>query len=152
MKPMLLLVEDDDAIAELVAMHLRESNFDVQRESNGAAAMRAAAQRRFELVILDLMLPGADGLDVCRHIRALPDYVPLIIISARTTETHRILGLELGADDYLPKPFSVLELVARVRALLRRTDRLRDPGNGAAVIRFGKFTLDPIKRELRRAE
>jgi len=152
MKPMLLLVEDDDAIAELVAMHLRESNFDVQRESNGTAAMRAAAQRRFELVILDLMLPGADGLDVCRHIRALPDYVPLIIISARTTETHRILGLELGADDYLPKPFSVLELVARVRALLRRTDRLRDPGNGAAVIRFGKFTLDPIKRELRRAE
>lgn len=123
----LLLVEDDDAISEVVQVNLASAGFEVRRERDGLAALRAVSDCRFDLVLLDLMLPGADGWDVCRHLRAQPEYVPLIIISARTTEAHRVLGLELGADDYLPKPFSVLELLARVRALLRRAERLRAP-------------------------
>ncbi|MEO8038321.1 MAG: response regulator transcription factor [Betaproteobacteria bacterium] len=151
MKHDVLLVEDDNAIADVVALQLREAGFDIHREGDGDAAMRTISARRFDLVILDLMLPGADGLDVCRHLRAQPDYVPLIIISARTSETHRILGLELGADDYLPKPFSILELVARVRALLRRAEKLH--GNGATnpALRFGDYVLDPLRRELKSA-
>lgn len=146
----LLLVEDDDAIAEVVALHLREAGFHVHRESDGRKAMATVDRQTFDLVVLDLMLPGADGLDVCRHIRARVDYVPLIIVSARTTETHRVLGLELGADDYLPKPFSVLELVARVRALLRRAERLRNGETASPELRFADCVLDPIRRELRR--
>jgi DNA-binding response OmpR family regulator len=152
MKPALLLVEDDDAIAEVVTLHLRESGHEVRRESDGHAAMHAVTAQRFDLVLLDLMLPGADGLEVCRHLRAQAEYVPLIIISARATETHRVLGLELGADDYLPKPFSMLEMVARVRALLRRAERQRAPAGSTPALRFGPCSLDPVRRELRRAD
>ena len=132
----LLLVEDDDAISDVVQVNLSSAGFDVRRERDGLAALRAVSDCRFDLVLLDLMLPGADGWDICRQLRAQPEYVPIIMISARTTEAHRVLGLELGADDYLPKPFSVLELLARVRALLRRAERLRDfEGHGYAASR-----------------
>lgn len=146
----LLLVEDDDAISDVVQLNLVSAGFDVRRERDGLAALRAVSDERFDLVLLDLMLPGADGWDVCRQLRAQPEYVPLIIISARTTEAHRVLGLELGADDYLPKPFSVLELLARVRALLRRAERLRAPAAAAREIRFGSNRLDPVRREVHR--
>lgn len=144
----LLLVEDDDAIADVVALQLCGSGFDVHRESDGLAAMRTASARRFDLVILDLTLPGVDGLDVCRQLHGRPDPPPLIIVSARASETHRVLGLEMGADDYLAKPFSVIELVARVRALLRRADRRGRCGDAAAALRFGSHVLDPLRREL----
>lgn len=152
MKKQLLLVEDDDAIADVVQLNLVEAGFEVRRESDGAAAMRRIEAQRFDLVLLDLMLPGADGWDICKQLRALPDYVPLIIISARTAEAHRVLGLELGADDYLAKPFSVLELVARVRALLRRAERLREPATVTPQLRFGEFHLDPVRREVTRGD
>lgn len=146
----ILLVEDDDAIADVVKLNLDEAGYDVSRESNGTEAVRRIDGQRFDLVLLDLMLPGADGWDICKQLRALPEYVPLIIISARSAEAHRVLGLELGADDYLAKPFSVLELVARVRALLRRTERLREPAPATLRLRFGDFSLDPVRREVRR--
>ena len=146
----LLLVEDDDAIAEVVTLHLREAGFQVRRERDGSVAIQVVTTDRFDLVLLDLMLPGADGLDVCRQLRTRPDHTPLIILSARATETHRVLGLELGADDYLPKPFSMLELVARVRALLRRAEKQRSPAGPAPTLRFGSYDLDPVRRELRR--
>ena len=100
------------------------------------------------MLILDLMLPGVDGLEICRRARAMPRYTPIIIISARSTETHRIVGLELGADDYLAKPFSVLELVARVKALLRRVDALAKGAQGQAdaSLRQGRLLIDPIAR------
>lgn len=148
----LLLVEDDDAIADVVRFNLAEAGYDVLRENDGASALKTLGARAFDLVLLDLMLPGLDGWELCRHIRALPAYVPLIIISARNAEAHRVLGLELGADDYLPKPFSVLELVARVRALLRRAERLREPTAQTQPVRFGDWCLDPVRRELRRGD
>ena len=142
----LLLVEDDDAIADLVQLHLGEAGYEVQREADGAVAMRAIDRQDFAMVLLDLMLPGADGWDVCRHLRERPAYVPLIIVSARSAEVHRVLGLELGADDYLAKPFSILELVARVRALLRRST-LRDE---ELLLRVGTLQLDTVSREVTR--
>ena len=146
----LLLVEDDDAIAAALRLHLEEAGYRLQRESDGLQAMAAIDRQRFALVLLDLMLPGADGYDVCRHLRQRHADVPVIMLSARSAEVHRVLGLELGADDYVAKPFSMLELVARVRALLRRIDQLRaQPPPAATELRFDRWRLDTVRRELR---
>ncbi|MEO6277331.1 response regulator transcription factor [Roseateles sp.] len=148
MPPRLLVVEDDDAIADLLQQQLQLAGYAVHREADGRQAMLAIDAERFDLVLLDLMLPGADGFDVCRHLQARHRQTPVIIISARSAEAHRVLGLELGADDYLVKPFSMLELVARVRALLRRVELLRQP-QAEATLRFGPHhRLDTLSREL----
>ncbi len=150
MNEQLLLVEDDDAIAGALRLHLEEAGYRLHREADGALAMAAIDRQRWDLVLLDLMLPGADGWDVCRHMRARHADVPVIMLSARSAEAHRVLGLELGADDYLAKPFSMLELVARVRALLRRIEQMRQAPAPTAELRFGPFVLDTVRRELRR--
>ena len=147
----LLLVEDDDAIADALRLHLEQAGYRLHRESDGALAMAAIDRQRWDLVLLDLMLPGADGWDVCRHLRTRHPDVPVIMLSARSAEAHRVLGLELGADDYLAKPFSMLELVARVRALLRRMDQLRSAPAASTELRFGAagdWQLDTLRREL----
>ena len=150
MNEQLLLVEDDDAIAAALRLHLEEAGYRLHRESDGLQAMAAIDHQRWDMVLLDLMLPGADGWDVCRHLRAQHADVPVIMLSARSAEAHRVLGLELGADDYLAKPFSMLELVARVRALLRRIEQLRSSPAPASELRFGPFRLDTLRRELLR--
>ena len=150
MSPHLLLVEDDDAIADALRLHLEEAGYRLHRESDGLQAMAAIDRQPWDLVLLDLMLPGADGWAVCRHLRARHPDVPVIMLSARSAEAHRVLGLELGADDYLAKPFSMLELVARVRALLRRIEQLRAAPVPATVLRFGPWALDTVRRELLR--
>ena len=136
-----LVVEDDRDIAELVRRYLEKSGFDVEILSSGRDALTALAQQPPDLVVLDLMLPHVDGLDICRAIRsnAATAAVPVIILTARTEEAERILGLELGADDYIAKPFSPSELVARVRALLRRVHR--EP-SAAARVSYGPIVLD----------
>lgn len=146
-----LLVEDDNAIAGALRLHLEDAGYRLHRESDGLQAIAAIDRKRWDLVLLDLMLPGADGWDVCRHLKARHADIPVIMLSARSTEAHRVLGLELGADDYLAKPFSMLELVARVRALLRRVDQLRSAPSVAIDLRFGSFRLDTLRRELTRA-
>ena len=109
MNEQLLLVEDDDAISAVLRVHLEEAGFRLHRESDGQRAMAAIDRQRWDMVLLDLMLPGADGWEVCRYLRARHADVPVIMLSARSAEAHRVLGLELGADDYLAKPFSMLE-------------------------------------------
>ena len=148
----LLLVEDDDAIADALRLHLEQAGYHLHREADGRHAMAAIDRQRWDLVLLDLMLPGADGWEVCRHLRERHADVPVIMLSARSAEAHRVLGLELGADDYLAKPFSMLELVARVRALLRRVEQLRAAPTMAATLRFGDCRLDTTRRELQRAD
>lgn len=148
----LLLVEDDDAIADALRLHLEQAGYRLHREADGLQAMAAIDRQRWDLVLLDLMLPGADGWDVCRHLRSRHADVPVIMLSARGAEAHRVLGLELGADDYLAKPFSMLELLARVRALLRRIDQLRQAPAAVGLLRFGPWQLDTTRRELRRGE
>ena len=146
MNEQLLLVEDDDAIADALRLHLEQAGYRLHHERDGLAALAAIERQRWDLVLLDLMLPGADGWDVCRSLRARHPDVPVIMLSARSAEAHRVLGLELGADDYLAKPFSMLELVARVRALLRRLEQLRVQAPGE--LRFGRHRLDIAERRL----
>ncbi|MFN0185021.1 MAG: response regulator transcription factor [Aquabacterium sp.] len=148
----LLIVEDDDAIADALTLHLKEAGYRLHRERDGLLAMRAIDRQRWDLVLLDLMLPGADGWDVCRHLRQRHPGVPVIMLSARSAEAHRVLGLELGADDYLAKPFSMLELVARMRSLLRRIEQLRAQVQAPVELRFGSFRLDTATRRLFDAE
>ncbi len=152
MNEQLLLVEDDDAIAGALRLHLEEAGYRMHREADGLRAMAAIDGQRWDLVLLDLMLPGADGWDVCRHLRARHADVPVIMLSARSAEAHRVLGLELGADDYVAKPFSMLELVARVRALLRRIEQMRALPAPTQDLRFGPFVLDTLRRELLRGD
>jgi len=148
MNERLLLVEDDDAIVDALRLHLEAAGYRVHRESDGRCAMVEIDRQHWDMVLLDLMLPGADGWDVCRHLRAHDSGIPVIMLSARSTEAHRVLGLELGADDYMAKPFSMVELVARIRALLRRIDQSRDRSAAAPDLRFGPFRLDIVRRAL----
>ena len=146
----ILIVEDDLHIAELLRMHLRDEGYVVEHAADGHAGLRELERSHWDALVLDLMLPGIDGLEICRRARAMARYTPIIIISARSSEVHRILGLELGADDYLAKPFSVLELVARVKALLRRTDALaRNARMDSGSLSIGELDIEPLAREVR---
>ncbi len=143
-----LLVEDDAHIANLLTLHLRDEQLHVVHCADGNEGLRQLQQGGWDALILDLMLPGVDGLTLCREARAMTRYTPIIIISARASEVHRILGLELGADDYLAKPFSVLELVARVKALLRRVDALaRNARLDTGSLSSNGLFIDPLARE-----
>lgn len=119
-----LIIEDDPDIASLIAMHLKDNGFEVQIETRGDEGRTAFDEGTFDLVLLDLILPGVDGLTLCRHVRSRNNYIPILMLTAKSTELDRVLGLEMGADDYLTKPFSVPELIARVKALLRRVEAL----------------------------
>lgn len=146
----ILIVEDDAPIAELLQLHLRDEGYEVMHMADGNEGLQALERGGWDALVLDLMLPGVDGLEICRRARAMAYYVPIIITSARSSEMHRILGLELGADDYLAKPFSVLELVARVRALLRRSQALAQNARlDAGVLVLGNLVIDPISREVK---
>jgi len=145
----LLIVEDDENIAELLQLHLREEGFDITHAADGNAGMEKLRQGGWDALILDLMLPGVDGLEICRFARTMTRYTPIIMISARSSETHRVLGLELGADDYLAKPFSMLELVARVKALFRRQEAMsQNLRLDAGTLTFGALTIDPLARDV----
>jgi DNA-binding response OmpR family regulator len=145
-----LVVEDDRHIADLIVLHLRDEHFEVVHSADGNEGLRLLEQGGWDALILDLMLPGVDGLEICRRARAMTRYTPIIITSARSSEVHRILGLELGADDYLAKPFSMMELVARVKALLRRVDAMSRNlhlDNGS-LAHDGLF-INPVTREVK---
>jgi len=143
-----LVVDDDATIAESVAVRLRAEGFEVQTAEDGPAAVVACASGDPDVVVLDVMLPGYDGLEVCRRIQAVRP-VPVLMLTARTDETDMLVGLGVGADDYLSKPFSMRELVARVNALLRRADRSAKP-RPAAPITLGDVELDLAERRVRR--
>jgi DNA-binding response OmpR family regulator len=140
----LLLVEDDARLASMVSDYLGEAGFRTTRAATGAAAMQLVASESFDAMILDLMLPDADGLDLCRSLRARSD-IPVLMLTARGDPLDRVVGLELGADDYLPKPFEPRELLARLRAILRR----RSAPDSGQVLRFGRLEIDRGAREVR---
>jgi len=145
-----LVIEDDRDIARLVELHLRDGGYSVTVVPDGKLGLRQALAKAYDLVILDLILPGMDGLEVCRHIRNRPEYTPVLMLTAKSTDVDRILGLEMGADDYLTKPFNVRELLARVKALFRRVEALRAKDTTAPqkAIRAGDLTIDPEKRKV----
>ena len=142
-----LVVDDDPGVLDVVAFTLRREGFDVDEERDGAKALQAARGHDYDLVILDVMLPQLSGTDVCRALRAESD-VPIVMLTARDAENDRVLGLDVGADDYVTKPFSSAELLSRVRAILRRRDLDRAIGNGAAVRSLGGLRLDLGRHEV----
>jgi len=147
----ILVVEDDPGIAELLQLHLKEANYVVEVTRDGSSGLERSKAERFDLIILDLMFPsGPDGLEVCRQLRTRPEYTPILMLTARATEVDRVVGLEIGADDYLTKPFGVRELVARVKALFRRIEVLEESGSGASnrPIEMRGLKIDPERREL----
>lgn len=146
----LLLVEDEYELARLVKRHLEDSGYQVVHVASGEAAVQVAAERAFDLVLLDLMLPGIDGIEVCRRLRNQAYYAPIMMLTARATEIDKVLGLEMGADDYLTKPFGLQELVARIRAIFRRIDQIAASvsGAGAMIEAGGEVRIDPNSREV----
>jgi DNA-binding response OmpR family regulator len=146
----ILVVEDDRDIAQLVELHLRDMGAEVTLVHDGAAALEIAQSQPFDLLILDITLPSIDGLEICRRIRASERYTPILMLTARSSEVDRIIGLELGADDYLTKPFSIRELIARVKALQRRVDALskREAPADAKLLAFGDLRIDVEKRKV----
>ncbi|MDY7102557.1 MAG: response regulator transcription factor [Actinomycetota bacterium] len=146
--PVIVIVEDDPHIADLVELYLRRDGFRVYVASDGTAGLAVIRQRRPALIVLDLGLPGQlDGIDVCREVRTTSD-VPIIVLTARDSETDSVLALELGADDYVVKPFSARELVARVKAILRRASGPRR--DDRPVVELGSIVVDLRRHEVRR--
>jgi len=143
----ILVVDDEPAIVDAVVYALRRDGFDVDTAADGREALEAARAGSYDVLVLDLMLPEVSGLDVCRMLRAESD-VPIVMLTARDAEVDRVLGLELGADDYVTKPFSTAELVSRVRAILRRRELDRTPAQGG-VVRVGNLELDLVRHRVR---
>ncbi len=146
---LILVVDDEPNIVQLARIYLERDGFQVRSAGDGKAALQAAKDLRPDLLILDLMLPGVDGFEVCRRLRAETNPVPIMMVTARDEDVDKILGLEMGADDYLTKPFNPRELVARVKAILRRGERAAAARAEQAPLRFADLTIDPARREAR---
>ncbi|MDI6900954.1 MAG: response regulator transcription factor [Anaerosomatales bacterium] len=143
--PKALVVDDEANIRELVRVYLDAADFSVDEAADGITALRLLGERAYDVVVLDIMLPEVDGVEICRRIRRTSD-VPVLMLTARREDTQKVAALELGADDYITKPFSPPELVARVRAVLRRATA---PSITEAPLAVGELTLDPASREVR---
>ncbi len=157
MPAQILVAEDQTDIRDLLVMNLQQAGYEVMAVADGVAALASQNELASDLLILDLMMPGMDGLEVCKALRARGRSTPILMLTAKSTELDRVLGLELGADDYLTKPFSLAELLARVKALLRRAEMLRAAQSGsgasgqasASMLRNGDLEILPVKRQVR---
>src|SRR5216110_3060295 len=145
-----LVVEDEASIASFVSLYLKNAGYEVRTASNGTEALASAQSDHPSLIVLDLMLPDIDGIEICRRIRQKSD-VPILMLTARDEDVDKIIGLEVGADDYMTKPFNPRELVARVRAILRRSTA-KGTDRESAVIRHGDLVVDAGRREAKVGE
>ncbi len=145
-----LIIEDDKSIIELLTIHLQDLLCEVKNTRNGVDALKIASRESFDLIILDLMLPGLNGMEVCRRIRQHDRATPIMILSAKSEEIDKVLGLETGADDYLTKPFSVREFIARVKVIFRRNEGAFNEShtNGNAILKFGDLEIDTDMRKV----
>jgi DNA-binding response OmpR family regulator len=146
----ILVVEDNKDLARLLEMHLRDLFFDVDLAFDGDQGLAKATTEMYDLIILDLMLPGLDGLEVCRRLRTRGGYTPILMLTSKSSELDRVLGLEMGADDYVTKPFSIGELLARVKAIFRRIDELKSEQRAGepTIVKAGALVIDPEKRHV----
>lgn len=142
----ILVVDDEPAVRNAVQRALRLESYEVEAAPNGSDALRTLALSSPDLIVLDVLMPGIDGLEVCRRLRKAGDSTPILMLTARDSVANRVEGLDAGADDYLVKPFALDELLARVRALLRRSS----PEGAEQLVRFSDVTLDPVTREVKR--
>jgi DNA-binding response OmpR family regulator len=147
LKRSVLVVEDQQDIANLVRVHLKDLDCQVKLAADGVTGLAAAEEKNYDLIILDLMLPELNGLEICRKLRAKANYTPILMLTSKSSELDRVLGLEMGADDYLTKPFSVLELMARVKAIFRRVDAVAARETKAQqLLAFGELAIDVERR------
>jgi DNA-binding response OmpR family regulator len=146
----ILIIEDDKDIARLVELHLMDAGYEVSLAYDGKAGLQLALSKPHDLIILDLMLPGVNGDEICRRVRVSSFYTPILMLTAKSTELDRVLGLELGADDYMTKPFSVRELLARVKALFRREEAFKNEAakEPPETVKAGELVIDPAKRKV----
>ncbi len=143
----ILVIEDNRDIAELLRLHLRDLGCEVRSAADGISGYEKAQAGRFDLIILDLMLPGIEGLEICRRLRGQSDHTPILMLTAKTSEVDRVLGLEIGADDYLTKPFSIRELLARVKAIFRRVELMSQASEAPPErLELGNISIDINKR------
>ena len=147
-EPAILLVEDEPDIADLLSIHLGDLGYRVDAVADGALGLQKALSYPYALIILDLMLPGLSGLEVCKQLRASARATPILMLTSKAEEVDKVLGLELGADDYVTKPFSIRELIARVRALLRRVELDQPESAEDEELVFGALRIEPAKRKV----
>lgn len=143
-----LVIEDDTSILELLDIHLKDLDCQVTKISNGRLGLEQALANDFDLIVLDIMLPEMDGLDICKEIRKEEIYTPVLMLTSKSEEFDKVLGLEMGADDYLTKPFSVREFIARVKAIFRRVDAMGKSEQQEKIIRAGDLEIDVNKRKV----
>ncbi|GAA1971918.1 response regulator transcription factor [Amycolatopsis minnesotensis] len=148
----ILVVDDDRAVRESLRRSLEFNGYQVELANDGAQALESIVANRPDALVLDVMMPRLDGLEVARRLRSTGDDLPILVLTARDTVSDRVSGLDAGADDYLPKPFALEELLARLRALLRRASQESQTGQQAETLSFADLTLDPGTREVRRGE
>lgn len=144
----ILIIEDNADLARLLALNLRDLSYEVDSAGDGPGGLAKAERMTYDLIVLDVMLPGLDGLEICRRIREKTAYVPILMLTSRSSETDRVVGLEMGADDYVTKPFSIVELLARIKAIFRRVEQLRQncAPSAAGRIESGDLVIDPERR------
>jgi two-component system response regulator MprA len=148
----ILVVDDDRAVRESLRRSLTFNGYDVELAADGEEALGQVAATRPDALVLDVMMPRMGGLEACRQLRAGGDDVPILVLTARDAVEDRVAGLDAGADDYLPKPFALEELLARLRALLRRSSSAPDPANPNTPLTFADLSLNAVTREVRRSE
>ena len=145
----ILMIEDDKSIVELVDIHLKDIHFNTTKAFTGNDGLDLALKNKYDLIILDIMLPDIDGVEICKIIRSEKKFTPILMLTAKSEEIDKIIGLETGADDYLTKPFSVREFIARVKAIIRRTEMVNNSkDNSEKIITCDQLTIDPQKRKV----
>ena len=145
----ILMIEDDVSIVELVAIHLKDNYCELTKAHTGTEGLNLATKNKYDMIILDVMLPGIDGIEICRRLRAEKNFTPILMLTARSEEIDKIIGLETGADDYLTKPFSIREFIARVKAILRRTEMGNsDKKIEEEIFKYDSLLIDPLKRKV----
>jgi DNA-binding response OmpR family regulator len=147
----ILIVEDDKNIVNLVSLHLKDQGFKTEHAATGPEGLKQTLEHDYDLIILDIMLPGMDGLEICRRLRSEKKTTPILMLTAKSEEIDKVVGLEMGADDYITKPFSIREFIARVKAITRRTQAARkgrESGYENETIQYGELVIDAKKRRV----
>ena len=143
-----LVIEDDKSIADLLEIHLKDLNCEVTTKMDGSEGLKSATSDPFDLIVLDLMLPKVDGLEICKEVRRKDIYTPILMLTSKSEEMDKVLGLEVGADDYLTKPFSIREFIARAKAILRRVDAIQKEIGSDADIKVSDLAIEASKRKV----
>ncbi len=148
----ILVIEDEEELSRLIELHLNDQGHQVSLATDGRSGLELASSGSFDLIVLDLMLPHVDGIEICQHVRRQAGYTPILMVTARSSELDRVLGLEVGADDYLTKPFSIRELVARVKAIFRRVEAMAAKPPMEGPLTLGDLKIDVDRRSVEMGE